>query len=222
MAKQSTNLPDYEGTKAYALRRLERELPSTLFYHSLWHTRDEVAPRAEWLAEREGLPDVSRLLVGTAAYFHDLGFVEQCHDHELCSALIAEEVLPHFGYSPVHIDVVTGMIAATRIPQSPRTLLDRILADADLDVLGRDDFFARNRSLRAESAAGGVIVPDSIWYGQQLRFLQQHRYFTATAREERNAKKRENLQALRTLISECCPLAAEISAGLLNPSYIAL
>ncbi len=219
MAKRTANVPDYEGAKAYALERLERELPSTLFYHSLWHTRDEVAPRAEWLAEQEGLSRVSRLLVGTAAYFHDLGFVERYPEHELGSARIAEAALPRFGYSPAQISLVTGMIGATRIPQSPHNRLDEILADADLDVLGRDDFLARNRSLWAELAAGGVTLPESVWYAQQLRFLQQHRYFTATAREERAARKRENLLALRTLMSQCFTLATYPPIELPNPGF---
>ena len=66
--------PDYEGAKAYALERLARDLPSWLYYHSLWHTQDEVAPRTEWLARQEGLSREATVLLGTAAYFHDIGF----------------------------------------------------------------------------------------------------------------------------------------------------
>jgi hypothetical protein len=39
-------------------------------------------------------------------------------------------------------------------------LLEEILADADLDVLGRDDFFSRGQALRAEREALGKMVSD--------------------------------------------------------------
>ena len=72
-SEKAKGLPDYEGAKAYAVTRLEQDLSPLLYYHSLWHTRDEVASRSEWLAEQEGLSSEARVLVGTAAYFHDIG-----------------------------------------------------------------------------------------------------------------------------------------------------
>ena len=42
--------PDFKRARQYALERLERELPPTLIYHSLAHTRDDVVPAAERLA----------------------------------------------------------------------------------------------------------------------------------------------------------------------------
>ena len=39
------------------------------------------------------------------------------------------------------IDAICEMIMATRIPQTPANLMQEILCDADLDYLGRDDYF---------------------------------------------------------------------------------
>jgi hypothetical protein len=64
----------------------------------------------------------------------------QAENHEAISCQIAEEILVQFDYSPEQIQKIKGMIMATRIPQTPTNHLEEILADADLDYLGRDDF----------------------------------------------------------------------------------
>jgi len=172
------NQPDFERARQYALERLERELPPMLLYHSLAHTRDDVVPAAERLAALEEVDGEALLLLRTAAFYHDLGHVE-------------------------HIQVISGLIMATKLPQSPRTLLEEIMADADLDVLGRDDFFTRNQDLRAERAALGVPTTDEEWYSGQLEFIQSHRYFTAAARTLRDARKKQNIEEMIKLLEEC-------------------
>jgi len=197
------NQPDFERARQYALERLERELPPMLLYHSLAHTRDDVVPAAERLAALEGVDGEALLLLRTAAFYHDLGHVEQYTNHEAIATRIAAQVLPHFGYSAPHIQVISGLIMATKLPQSPRTLLEEIMADADLDVLGRDDFFTRNQDLRAERAALGVPTTDEEWYSGQLEFIQSHRYFTAAARTLRDARKKQNIEEMIKLLEEC-------------------
>jgi uncharacterized protein len=219
MPNTSHRSPDLLQARAYALSRLEAELPLTVCYHSIWHTRDEVAMRVDWLARQEQLDTEARLLVKTSAYYHDIGFVKGSQDHERRSAAIAATVLPHFGYSLSQIREIQGMILATRIPQSPKTLLEEIVADADLDVLGRDDFLARSKALRAELAAVGERFDDRTWYTRQARFLQQHRYFTASARRDRCPTKEENLATLRSLIDRCNITPQAPTLGLSAPLF---
>ena len=195
--------PDFERARQYALERLERDLSPALTYHCLAHTRDDVVPAAERLATLEGVTGESLLLLCTAALYHDIGFVEQRDDHETIGVRIAREVLPRFGYSPAHIEAIGGMILATKLPQSPHTLLEEILADADLDVLGRDDFLIRSRDLQAELAAFGTPMSDEQWFGGQLKFMQAHRYFTVAARTLRDTMKQVNIEALISLLAQC-------------------
>jgi uncharacterized protein len=192
----------FERAKHYALERLERELPSTLCYHTLAHTRDDVVLAAERLAAMEEVTGEELLLLRAAAYLHDLGFIVQHADHEAISARIACEVLPGFGYSPTQIKVITGIIMATQLPQSPRNLLEEILADADLDVLGRDDFWERNQTLRAELAAIGKPMTDEQWFSEQCKFIQGHRYWTVAARTLRDARKQENVAGMAMLLAQ--------------------
>jgi uncharacterized protein len=192
--------PDVARACAYALSRLERELPPALCYHSVAHTRDDVAIAVERLAAAEGVVGEALLLLRTAAHFHDLGFVEAREQHEARGARIAAAALPGFGYQPEQVALVEGMIMATRLPQMPRTLLERILADADLDVFGRDDFLAVNACLRKELAIAGSTVSDREWYSGQINFLRAHQYWTAGARALRDDKKRANIAALERLL----------------------
>jgi len=193
---------DFEGAKHYALTQLAHNLSPELFYHNLTHTQEGVVPMSAWLAAQERVGNKDRLLLLTAAYYHDIGFTKQNQDHEAVGVEIASHILPDFGYTPAHMAVISGIIMATKLPQSPRTLLERIVADADLDVLGREDFFTRNRALRDELEAFGHSVTDEVWYSNQLKLLQTHRYFTASARAMRDARKRQHIRVLRMLLAQ--------------------
>ena len=67
---------------------------------------------------------------------------------------------------------------ATRIPQSPSTKLEKILCDADLDYLGRDDFYEIGSRLFEELRDQGVVETEREWNLVQKTFLDSHRYHT--------------------------------------------
>ncbi len=196
------SIPDFESAKQYALERLEQELTDSLIYHCLAHTQDDVVPAVERLAAMEGIGDGDLLLLRTAAFFHDLGFVEQLTDHEVASVRIASEVLPRYDYNPAQIDIIIGIILATRIPQEPHTYLEKIMADADLDLLGRDDFWTLNRALRVEQENLGQSMTDEEWYTSQLAFLRNHHYFTLSAQALRQEYKQRHIEETATLLEE--------------------
>ena len=193
--------PDFEQARRYALDRLDHELQPALCYHSIIHTRDEVVVAAERMAALDDLCGEPLLLLRTAAYFHDLGFIERRDGHEAVGVRIAEQALPGFGYSQPQIAAIGQMIMATRLPQAPATPLAAMLADSDLDMLGRDDFLSFNQLLRAELAAFSPPVSDAVWYRQQLGFVRSHRYWTSHARRLRDLGKQRNLLLLEELLA---------------------
>ena len=91
---------------------------------------------------------------------------------------------------------------ATVVPQGPVTILEQILADADLDVLGRDDFMLRNGNLRRELAFFGQEFTDAQWFSGQLKFVGTHTYFTASARALRDAGQVKNVADLKKKLAE--------------------
>lgn len=189
--------PDFTAARRFAIYQLNNHLPAGITYHSPRHTLDEVLPAVDRMILAEEVAETEdQLLLRTAALFHDLGYTTAHHDHEIVSAEIAAGELPGFGYSPQQVETVQAIIMATRLPQSPRGLLQEILADADLDVLGSASFFDRNVDLRKELDFILQPVNDVVWYTNQVKFLRDHRYFTRSTRELRDPGKQINLQEL--------------------------
>jgi uncharacterized protein len=190
--------PRYDAALHHALGRLRKELPPGLLYHSYDHTAEDVLPAAERLASLSGVGGEDLQLLRVAAAFHDLGYVNAYWQHELASLRITAQTLPGYGFEPAQIDIILGIIVATRLPQSPRTLLEQIMADADLDSLGRDDYFELSERLREELELQGQGRPLPQWRDAQIAFLGGHHYFTDAARRLRDANLQENLRHLRT------------------------
>lgn len=197
-----TPMPNISQAIDFALNQLRRELPEKLTYHNLWHTEEDVLPGSIRFAQHSGVSEEDLRLLEVAAAFHDLGFTETYANHELVGTRIAAQVLPGLGFSGRQIETIMGMIMATRLPQSPRNLLEEILADADLDVLGRADFLSRNEALRQEWANYGRETPLEQWYEGQLAFLKNHTYFTPAARMLRNETKKKNIRILEEKLWE--------------------
>lgn len=187
---------DTQGAKAYILARLRNQLPDDRTYHSLEHTLDVYAS-AIGIAEQEGVVGEDLALLKIAALFHDSGFTVQAADHETAGCAIVQEVLPGFGFTETQVARVCGLIMATRIPQSPRDLLEQILCDADLDYLGRGDFKRIGDTLFAEMRAYGTLSTEREWNELQVRFLESHTYFTRTNKNGREARKQEHLAGVR-------------------------
>ena len=195
-------IPDLEKARKYVLDRLEHEISPYLTYHCLGHTRDEVVPAADKLASLEKLGSEDHLLVLTGAYFHDLGFIRQRQDHESIGIQLAGQTLPGFGYSEAQIVVVQGIIRATHLPQSPTTLLEEIMADADMDDLGHENFWKRSKDLRQELKNYGSNFTDEEWYSYQLQLMQTHKYFTKSEQILRNTTKQEHLLEVKRLLDQ--------------------
>ena len=183
----------------YILEKLRKDLPAHLEYHTLAHTLD-VYTRSEAIAEAEGLSGRELELLLVAAVYHDSGYLYQRVDHEGRSCLIAKEVLPGYGYNEEDIEEICRIIMATKLPQNPKSLAEQIICDADLDYLGRDDFFTTGEGLYHEMLHAGVVSNQKGWDIIQVNFLENHRFFTKTSIALRNAKKQENLNQLKATL----------------------
>jgi len=190
----------FENAKKFIVDKLKKELPEHLSYHSVGHIKD-VYNSAERIAIEEGISGEELTLLLTAVLFHDSGFLVQQKDHEIISCEIAREFLPGFEYTDDEIQQISGMIMATKVPQKPKSHLEEIICDADLDYLGRDDFFTIGNRLFSELRVYGMIQSELEWNQLQVRFLESHHYFTKTAIRLRNDSKNAHLQSIKSLIS---------------------
>lgn len=191
---------EFEQLKLNVLNHLGEQLPANLTYHNAGHTED-VLEQAELIAKKEGITEEEDLMaLRIAALFHDNGFLLGYTDHEIKSCCIMKEQMKG-KTTEAQIEKICGLIMATKIPQSPKTHLEEIICDADLDYLGRDDFEPVSDSLREEFLAHGVVQNDREWQEKQIKFFEQHRYFTVTSNNLRNAAKQERLRTLREVYS---------------------
>ncbi len=192
---------EFKRVKKFILDKLKHELPHSLTYHSTKHIKD-VYRSAQKLAKMEKVKGEELTLLLTAVLFHDSGFIWQLHEHETVSCEIANKHLPDFGYSPEQIERICGMIMATKVPQTPHTLLEQIICDSDLDYLGREDFFKIGNGLYEELCMYDVVNNENDWNRMQVRFLENHHYFTESAKRLRKAKKDEYIAMVKQRIMD--------------------
>lgn len=191
--------------EAYITEQLRQHLSPTLYYHGLHHTLDVVAQAMD-LAQAEGVTDAESLAVlRTAALFHDAGFITTYAGHEAAGCELARQVLPGLDYSPAQVEAVCACIMATKIPQTALTHLAAILCDADLDYLGRPDFYPISASLLAELQARNLMASQRAWDEVQVKFLNAHHYLTATGRQRRQAAKQARIDEIQAGLTASCP-----------------
>ncbi len=186
----------------YVLNLLEEKLPAGLVYHLPDHTLD-VVEAAKRLAVMERLDPQNQQLVIVSAALHDIGYVDKYNSNEDVAVKIAKEILPSFGFEENEISAIESAVLATKIPQTPQNIIAQIVCDADLDYLGREDFFSISEKLRNEWINFGLIDSDeNKWNLIQYKFLSNHRYFTQSAAILRNHSKAIHLQTILTKISK--------------------
>ena len=188
----------YERVYSLMIEKLEAEMPSKLSYHNVDHILDVLKAAVE-LAEMEKLSAEEIELLKVAALFHDAGFIQTVKGHEEAGSKMAEEILPQFDFTENEIKTIKGMVLATKYPPAPKTLSERIICDADLDYLGRDDFFEIGDKLFNELRSQGSLSNVNEWNSLQVNFLTTHRYFTNSSRQLREEKKILHLKEVKKL-----------------------
>lgn len=196
---QKCDLPsvDFQHMQKDILNRLKSLLPDELVYHDLLHTAN-VEKAAVRFARLEGLSEYEIMLLKTAVYYHDSGFLVTYHDNEEFGMKLAENNLPRFGYSPDEIEIIKKIIASTRLDGTPETVLEKIMCDADHDYFGRADYYNVSKKLRTEMENMGESMSDLEWVNFQLNYLdKKHTYYTETARNIREGGKRSRIHELK-------------------------
>lgn len=177
------------------LDELKRKLAQNLSYHSYEHTID-VANVCNKYISLYKIDDQMAKLIRIAAVCHDFGYTVSPLLHEERSITLIEPLLKTV-LTKAEIDLVNGMIRATIIPQQPKTFYDKIIADADLDYLGREDYDKLSENLHQEFLYFGVIETECEWLNLQINFLENHKYHTLYAKWNRRKLKLIKLKELK-------------------------
>ena len=183
------------------IRELFRdELPSDIKYHDADHTvhpTKGIVASADRIAISENISDHDRELLIAAAYFHDTGYIREYDKNEPIAARMAGRILKLIGYKPNEVEKVQKMILSTDLEREPKTHVEKILCDADLDHLGREDFFKLDGKVREGRRARGIDVSDEAkWYKGTLEFIKKHQYYTESQKKLREKEKQKNIKRL--------------------------
>ncbi len=181
----------------HVIKFFKTQGPSENIYHDLRHT-EEVVESALHIGKHSGLNEEELEILTIAAWFHDSGYAEKSEGHEEISANNAERFLKERNYPADKIEKVKGCIRATKVPQSPKNLLEEVICDADLHHFGQENFFRKSELLRVEAEHRGNKMFDELdWLEDNIDFLTRHKFFTKYARENYEEQKNEHILKLQ-------------------------
>ena len=186
----------YIKIRKKAFEILNSKLSKKLYYHGAHHTYDVLSVINQFIKREKIDPYTAKLLrIGTL--YHDIGFSISNVEHEKLGCEIVEKYMLEYGFAKKDIQFVKGLIMATRIPQTPKNYLEKIICDADLDYLGRNDFYPISYQLFKELQAFSIITDVNEWNKIQIKFLEAHQYHTEFSQKIRQPKKELRIKELK-------------------------
>ncbi len=204
--KYNPHTPRLKIVDQYIRKLFKEELPVGIKYHDANHTLHPdrgVVAVANKIALSEKISEHDRELVVCAAYFHDTGYIREYGKNEPIAARMAGRILKLIDYKPNEIKKIQKLILATDFDREPESHIEKILCDADLDNLGRDDFFKLDKRLRDGRRARGLDVSDdSKWYRGTLGVIKKHKYYTESQKKNREEGKQKNIKKLLKKIED--------------------
>jgi len=186
-----------EKTEAYAKTILENDIPEKFVYHDDYHTT-RVVKAAQKIGLACGFDEEQIEILTIAAWFHDTGYKNGCVNHEATGIQMARTFLETESYPEAKIKQVEGCIEATKMPQSPKNLLEQVICDADLHHLACDDYqkMASKMHKEIELMKGQEIDGDD-WNEMNYKFFKDHEFFTPYGKEVLEPIKDKNLQTIK-------------------------
>jgi len=193
---------DFEYARKEIIDKLKSSLPDELTYHSIEHILN-VEKSATTIARMEGISGTDLIILRTAVILHDSGYTLTDAENEKYAIELAKSILPKYGYSPEEVSEIEKMIHATKRNINPSNLLEEIICDANLDYLGRADYYEVAENLRTELANRGRTMTDIEWLKLQINYLENiHQYYTNTAKYTREQEKLKRLKELKLALKE--------------------
>jgi predicted metal-dependent HD superfamily phosphohydrolase len=182
------------AARAYVTDIFQHKVKPEFVFHSMEHTED-VVEACSHMADYYQLREDDRLVLMLSAWFHDVGYSSgHAEGHEEVSVQMATQFLQNRQVDDAIIQRITSCIQATRMPQSPVSLIEKILCDADLYHLSTEDFKARNQLLKQEREnLLGHKIDKREWRKNNIQFLEHHKYFTDYGQEILEHKKLNNI-----------------------------
>lgn len=188
-------MPSKISMKEFVTDLLKANTPDTYYYHNYHHSL-YVMEKAVEIGKHENCSKEELDLLQVAALWHDTGYINNYKDHERESCVLARQYLPGYGYQDTDIQIICAMIMATKIPQTPLTKLEKIIADADMEYLGTENAARLANDLFKELSALHPLLTKESWNKIEIDFITNHNYFTDYCRKNKQHIKDSYLNSL--------------------------
>ncbi len=184
-------------TEKYVSQLFKNKLPHTVIYHNLNHTQ-RVVKKAKEIIEGLSISETNANHIILAAWFHDIGHINGCKNHENSSIEIASKYLIQQNVSSQSIETISQLIRATAMGYEPKNEIEKIIRDADSAHLGNKNYTETNELLRAEwEMSINKNFTDSEWTQENITFYtKHHQFYTSYAIENWQKRKDKNLSNL--------------------------
>ncbi len=189
-------------TEQFVTGMLTKELSPDFVYHNLNHTAI-VVEGVMAIGKGEKIPDEEMEILLIAAWFHDTGFIHTKVDHEEESARIAQEFLKQESAGEEQISRVCACIMATKLGIIPKEKLHKVICDADMFHLSKDNYNDLAKDLRKEwSQVYNRNYSDLEFHQLNIDFLRKHVFYTDYARLKLQESKEEILRKIEKKIKK--------------------
>ena len=180
----------------YVKNLFKDRLSSAYTYHNLDHTI-QVVNHIKILTKAENVDaeDTENLLL--AGWFHDLGYINSCDNHEAEGKKNIENFLKNQDFDDARIAKIGQLILATEKFHVPQNDLEAIIKDADMAHLASENYFKISEGLRNELKEVYKKKFSKLkWSEMNLEFFEKHTFYTAFAKENWQAEKAKNMEKL--------------------------
>lgn len=183
--------------KALAEQQFSDKAFDNYHFHNFEHTR-EVAAAAEDIGRQSNLTSEELELAVVAAWLHDIGYKQGAENHEENSVKAAASLFQRLGTPVGQINLINNAILSTKMPQHPKSMVDKVVCDADLFHLSDGSYEKKGALLRSEwSAIKGKQMTDEEWVMHNLEFMQNHHYNTPYGQTVLEESKQKNMKRLK-------------------------
>tara|TARA_R110002049_G_scaffold30345_3_gene103956 strand:+ start:119 stop:1387 length:1269 start_codon:yes stop_codon:yes gene_type:complete len=186
-----------DSTEKFVFDLFKNELDTTFLYHNHTHT-ERVLRSVREIIENTEVNDKDAEILELSALLHDTGYTRTRDGHEEESKKIATHFLEENKVDKETIKAVNECIEATKITNSPKTDLGKIIRDADASHFGKKYFNEASAFLRKELEIQGVAkYSPSEWVDENIKVLtKKHQFYTDYALKNWQPTKEKNLAKL--------------------------
>ncbi|MDT0558921.1 DUF5706 domain-containing protein [Ichthyenterobacterium sp. W332] len=186
-----------EDVEKFIVNHFYENLDSSFVYHNLSHTQ-RVVEKTKEIIETETISESESQNLIIAAWFHDSGYTKTIKGHEEESALIARDFLKDKGLEEKDIITVEAIILATEMSYEPKTILGKIIRDADSSHVGSKNYADFKQLLRKEwEVTQDLVFTDEEWQETNIDFLMNHhQFYTFYAASKWEKQKGKSLASL--------------------------